>query len=108
MYSVQTKRPIFKIICLGLSFVFVFSQIFPSPAWAARSKAGGGELAEFDFGDFALSAGMSLGSMALGAAFNAGLSSLFGAAADSGFGSGIYTPGRFTIVPEGIPSLTPG
>jgi len=78
MYSSQTKRPIFKIICIGLSFVFIFAHILlPKEAWAGRSKAGGGDLAEFDFSKVAISAGMSLGSMALGSVFNTGLSSFF-------------------------------
>lgn len=79
MYSAQTKRPIFKIICVGLSFVFIFSHILlPKEALAGRSKAGGGDLAEFDFSKLAISAGISLGSMAIGGAITRGLQSAYG------------------------------
>lgn len=72
-YLAQAKTHIFKIISLGLCFAFILSTIFPQGAFAARSNAGGGELAEFDFGNLALSAGMSLGSMAIGSAINSGM-----------------------------------
>lgn len=66
------KRPhTLKIISLLLSLALVFS---PYCALAERSNAGGGDTAEFDFGDVAISMGINLGAMAVGSALGAGLS----------------------------------
>lgn len=74
MYLVQTKTHLFKIIRLGLSFVLIFSGTFPGEALASRSKAGGGDLAEFDFSKLAISAGITLGSLAIGSVINSAVS----------------------------------
>lgn len=111
MYLDKTKRPIFKIICLGLSFVFIFSNISSQQALASRSKAGGGKLAEFDFSKLAISVGISLGSMAIGSAINSGLQNAYGQLV--GQSSGQLDPQLLGFVNEGLISpvskvATPG
>src|SRR3989338_8427626 len=100
MYLCKARTHIFGVISLGVCFVLIFSSIFPTSAFASRSDAGGGEVAEFDAGDFALSAGVSLGSMAIGSAINAGVSS-FGTAAETA---------AYEIMPsmQGLATTSPG
>ena len=103
MYLYKAKTHSFKIISLGVCFVLIFSSVFPLPAFASRSDAGGGELAEFDAGDFAKSVGISLGSMAIGSAIYAGVSSLNSAEAAARAAGDVSCVGM-----PGLTSSSPG
>jgi hypothetical protein len=70
-YSIKGR--FFKITSIFLIFIFIFSN---KPVWAARSNAGGGKIAKFDWGQFALNVGINLGTMALGSIAQGGISSL--------------------------------
>lgn len=76
MHFAKRNKKISRIISAGLIFCLAFSLILPKEAFAGRSRAGGGKVAKFSAGDFALSVGVILGSMAIGSAVNAGVSNL--------------------------------
>jgi hypothetical protein len=65
----------FKIISVGMIFFFFWSYLISSApyAFAARSRAGGGKLAKFSWGSFAMSAGMSVGSAIVSGALSSAL-----------------------------------
>ncbi len=66
-----------KIIALIVFLAMIVSVILPQEALARRSSAGGGEIAEFDAGSFAMSAGMSIGTFVIGGALTSGIGGLF-------------------------------
>lgn len=88
MYLNKTKRQILKIISVGLSFVFIFSCVFPQEALASRSDAGGGDLAEFDVGKWALGTAISVVSLGIGSAVSSGINTMWEAGSASAFSTG--------------------
>ncbi len=57
-----------------IAFVLIFLIIFQPVAFASRSSAGGGEIAEFDAGRVAGNIGIGLGTMVVGSALNSAIS----------------------------------
>ncbi len=91
MYLGKPKGPVFRIISAILVFSFMTSFVLPKEALASRSRAGGGEIPEFSFSDFASTAGMSLGmfiaGQAVGGLLSAGAGDLWlGVKSSLGFG----------------------
>ena len=70
------KGATFRIISVTMIFFFALSLVLPRGALAARNNAGGGEVAEFDFGKFALGSAVGVASSALGSAIGSGLGTL--------------------------------
>lgn len=88
------KKNIFRLLTTVTIFFFLCPLILPKEVQAARSSAGGGDVSDFSFADFACAAGMSLGSFVIGSAISSALSS--GASAiGSGINSGIGSTGGF-------------
>ncbi|MFA4888088.1 MAG: hypothetical protein WC628_00735 [Candidatus Omnitrophota bacterium] len=58
-------KPLEKVFLAGVILSFILSSILPPEAYAARSRAGGGEKAEADWGAVGAGVGMSIG-MAVG------------------------------------------
>lgn len=77
-YIGMQKRKIFRSINICIAFLITLAFIFPPEALAARRRAGGGELAKFDFGNYAAGVGIGIGAMAVGGVINAGLTSAIG------------------------------
>lgn len=74
MRLIKKKEYIFKIMAISAAFILLFSQIRPQEALASRNKSGGGDdMGEFSWGNFAMSAGMSVGSTIIGGAISSGL-----------------------------------
>ncbi|MCU0666739.1 MAG: hypothetical protein MUF05_06570 [Candidatus Omnitrophica bacterium] len=55
-----------------ISLIIIFCLILQPLAFAARSSAGGGEISKVDWGKIATSAGISIGTAAIGASLNSG------------------------------------
>lgn len=83
MVIIKRKRAGMKIVAGWLLFFFSVVIICPKDVFASRSDAGGGEVAEFEFSDFALAVGMSLGSAIIGSAIGSALSSGWGSMSSS-------------------------
>lgn len=97
MYSKMRERKIFRISNFCIAFLIAFSFILPPEAFAARRRAGGGELAHFDFGNYAAGIGIGVGAMAVGGVINAGLSSALG---------NVTSVGKGVLTGSAIPSIT--
>lgn len=65
-----------KIFILSLVFTMLTASLCPSDAFAGRSWAGGGELAKFDFGKWAIGTGIGVASFTLGSAIGAGFENI--------------------------------
>jgi len=97
MYSEMRKRKIFRASNLCIVLLIALSFILPPEAFAARRRAGGGELAHFDFGNYAAGIGIGVGAMAVGGVINAGLSSALG---------NVTSVGKGVLTGSAIPSIT--
>lgn len=71
----RSKGMTFRVLSASLVFFFATSFILPKDALAYRSRDGGGEIAEFSFGDFASTVGISMGMFIVGQIVTAGLGS---------------------------------
>ncbi|MDD2689004.1 MAG: hypothetical protein PHT41_02500 [Candidatus Omnitrophica bacterium] len=91
------KRKIFRVSNLCIVLLIALSFILPPEAFAARRRAGGGELAHFDFGNYAAGIGIGVGAMAVGGVINAGLSSALG---------NVTSVGKGVLTGTAIPSIT--
>ena len=84
---VRKKGITFRVIAVGLTLFFMSSFILPCQALAARSSAGGGDLASVDFSKLALGIGMDIAGTIVGgavkSAVGAGVSSLISGADSS-------------------------
>jgi len=78
MYISKPKGMTFRIILASLIFFFAFSFAFPKESLAYRSRDGGGELAEFDFGKWALGTAAGVVSSTLGSAIASGIGGSLG------------------------------
>jgi len=107
----RPKGPTFRLISTILVFSFMTSFVMPKDALAARSRAGGGDVPEFSFSDFATTAGMSLGMFIAGQAIGGALSSGFGdlwSAAKSGLGFGEQASSLSSIMETAMNSPATG
>ncbi len=96
-YSEMKKRKIFRASNFCIVFFITLAFIFPPEALAARRRAGGGEIAKFNFGNYAAGIGIGIGAMAVGGVINAGLNSALGNVANVGKG---------VLTGTAIPSIT--
>jgi len=87
----KPKGLIFRLISAFLIFFFMASFVFPKESLAYRSRDGGGEIAEFDFGKWALGTAAGMVSSALGSAVASGLKSAY----DFGSISAFMSPASF-------------
>lgn len=71
----KIKGLTFRIISASLIFFLLLSFVLPNDALASRSRAGGGDVPEFSFSDFAVTAGIGVGTAVVGAAFGSALGS---------------------------------
>lgn len=62
----SVKRQMIRIVGIGLSFTFFFSCLPLDRAFAGRSRAGGGEKAEVDYGQVGMNVGISVGTAVAG------------------------------------------
>ncbi|MBP7215889.1 MAG: M23 family metallopeptidase [Candidatus Omnitrophica bacterium] len=74
MARILKKRKLFKGICV-MSVGLIFFSYLPAPAFAARSRAGGGDLAKFDTSAFLTGAALQVGSAVIGAGIGGAWSS---------------------------------
>ncbi|MDD5408925.1 MAG: hypothetical protein PHC71_02410 [Candidatus Omnitrophica bacterium] len=86
MYLSKPKRAIFRFISASLIFFFIFSVIFTKESLAYRSRDGGGDLVEFDFGKWAAGTAIGLVSSAVGGAIASGIGGAL--SSSSTFGTG--------------------
>lgn len=77
------RKKIFKATSQAIAYALVFSLLCPAQAIAARSRAGGGEIKEPDWGQVATNIGVTVGCAMAGSA----LSSAWGAAAPANTGA---------------------
>ncbi|TAM38402.1 hypothetical protein EPN54_04265 [bacterium] len=75
MYLGKPKGATFRIISAALIFFFMSSFVMPKDALAARSRAGGGDVVEFSFSDFAATAGIGVGTAVIGVGIGSALGS---------------------------------
>jgi len=75
----------FKLISASLAFFFIASFAFPKESLAYRSRDGGGDLVEFDFGKWALGTTVGLVSSTLGSAIMSGIGGSLGWTPGGGF-----------------------
>ena len=86
MYNSGKKRgKAFRVFSVCALFFFSLSFVFPKESLAYRSNDGGGELAEFDFGKWALGTAAGVVSSTLGSAFVSGIGGSLGWTTDGGF-----------------------
>lgn len=81
----KPKGLTFRLILVSLVFFFVASFAFPKESLAYRSRDGGGDLVEFDFGKWALGTAAGVVSSTLGSAIVSGLGGSLGWSTDGGF-----------------------
>ncbi|MFA5145731.1 MAG: hypothetical protein WC723_07050 [Candidatus Omnitrophota bacterium] len=87
MYNSGYKRgKVFKVLSACVLFFFVLSFIVPRESLAYRSRDGGGDLVEFDFGKWAAGTAIGLVSSAVGGAIASGIGGAL--SSSSTFGSG--------------------
>ncbi len=85
MYLSKPKGLTFRLISVSLIFFFMISFAFPKDSLAYRSKDGGGDIVEFDFGKWTAGAAVGVVSSTLGSAFISGLGGSLGWSTDGGF-----------------------
>jgi len=73
----KPKGPTFRLISAILVFSFMASFVMPGEALAARSRAGGGDVPEFSFSDFAVTAGIGVGTAIIGSSIGGALGSVW-------------------------------
>lgn len=71
----KSKGLTFRLISALLIFSFMASFVMPKDALAARSRAGGGDVVEFSFSDFAATAGIGVGTAVIGIGIGSALGS---------------------------------
>lgn len=81
----KPKGVTFRIIAASLAFFFMISFVFPKESLAYRSRDGGGELAEFDFGKWALGTAAGVVSSTIGSAVISGVGGSLGWTSGGGF-----------------------
>ena len=77
MYLSKPKGLTFRLISVFLIFFCMISFIFPEESLAYRSRDGGGEIVNFDFGKWAASAAIGMVSSAVGGAIASGIGGAF-------------------------------
>ncbi|MFA4853979.1 MAG: hypothetical protein WC616_01330 [Candidatus Omnitrophota bacterium] len=75
----------FRLISVSLTFFLMISFAFPKESLAYRSRDGGGDIVEFDFGKWALGTAAGVVSSTLGSAIVSGLGGSLGWSTDGGF-----------------------
>jgi hypothetical protein len=81
----KPKRTTFRFIAVTLIFFFGVSFVFPKESLAYRSRDGGGEIAEFDFGKWALGTAAGVVSSTIGSAVISGVGGSLGWTSGGGF-----------------------
>jgi hypothetical protein len=86
MYNSGKKRgKAFKFLSVCMLFFFALSFVFPKESLAYRSRDGGGDIVEFDFGKWAAGAAIGMVSSTLGSAISSGLTGSLGLTTGGGF-----------------------
>ncbi|MDD4907908.1 MAG: hypothetical protein PHJ00_02495 [Candidatus Omnitrophica bacterium] len=93
-----------RIIAVSLIFFFMTSFAFPKESLAYRSRDGGGEIAEFDFGKWAAGTAIGLVSSGIGSALASGITSGIGSALGNASGGTGY-PSFMDSVVDSLSSL---
>ncbi|MHB8154803.1 MAG: hypothetical protein ACYDFR_01975 [Candidatus Omnitrophota bacterium] len=76
MYLSKLKGQTFRFIPVSLIFFIMISFAFPKDSLAYRSRDGGGDIVEFDFGKWAAGAAIGMVSSAVGSAIASGLGNI--------------------------------
>lgn len=77
MYNSGKKRgKAFRVFSVCVLFFFSLSFVFPKDSLAYRSRDGGGDIVEFDFGKWAAGAAIGMVSSAVGSAIASGLGNI--------------------------------